>query len=106
MDQDPTVEQIVDCIMALDCGQSCDVKLNPRITRIANMEWLLPICTQQFGTAIDIHEHAEGAKVVLTITATATRRHTTRPTTDRDQLLDQREEGPPGVADDQLVAVA
>ena len=67
---DPTVEQMVDRIMASACGESCAVRLNPRITRIKNVTWLLPICVQQFGTTIDIQEHPDGDDVVLTITVT------------------------------------
>jgi hypothetical protein len=74
-DQEPTVEHMVDQIMATGCGESCEVKLNPRISRIDNLKWLLPICVQQFGTAIAISEHAEGDQVVLTILVTE-RKHT------------------------------
>jgi hypothetical protein len=70
-DQQPTVEQIVDRIMATASGGSCEVKLNPRITRVDNLKWLLPICVRQFGTTIAISEHAEGDQVVLTIMVTA-----------------------------------
>jgi hypothetical protein len=106
MNREPTVIQIVDRIMTLDCGESCDVKLNPHITRIGNMKWLLPICVQQFGTQIDIREHPEGDDVVLTITATATRRHKMPQPTSRTAPIALPEEEPAGVAADQLVAVA
>jgi hypothetical protein len=66
-DQQPTVEQIVDRIMATASGGSCEVKLNPRISRIDNLKWLLPICVRQFGIIIAISEHTEGDQVVLTI---------------------------------------
>src|SRR5262245_51018886 len=46
MNREPTVIQIVDRILALDCGESCDVRLDPHITRVGNLEWLLPICVQ------------------------------------------------------------
>jgi hypothetical protein len=72
MNHEPTVIQIVDRIMALDCGESCDVRLDPHITRIHNLEWLLPICVRQFGAEIAIRESPEEDCVVLTITATAT----------------------------------
>jgi hypothetical protein len=106
VNHEPTVPQIVDRILELDYGESCDVKLNPHITRIGNLEWLLPICVQQFGTQIDIREHPEGDDVVLTITATTTRRQKTRPPTDRGGPSAAPAEEPSGVADDQLVAVA
>jgi hypothetical protein len=70
-DQEPTVEHIIDRIMATAWGESCEVKLNPRITRVDNLKWLLPICAQQFGTTIAISERAGGDQVVLTILVTA-----------------------------------
>jgi len=77
--REPTVEQIVDRIMALDCGEWCEVQLNPHITHIANLKWLLPICVQQFGTAIAIWEQPDGDHVILTIAVTARRRPRQRP---------------------------
>jgi hypothetical protein len=106
MDRELTVTQIVDRIMALDCGESCDVKLNPHITRIGNLEWLLPICVQQFGTQIDIREHPEEDDVVLTITATATSRQKIPQPISREVPIARAEEEPAGVAADQLVAFA
>ena len=106
MNRQPTVEQIVDRVLALDCGESCDVRLDSHITRIGNLEWLLPICVQQFGTQIDIREHPEGDDVVLTITARATRRPKTPQPMKRDAPIALPEEEPAGVAADQLVAVA
>jgi hypothetical protein len=106
MEREPTVEQIVDRIMALRCGESCDVKLNPRITRIGNLEWLLPICVQQFGTQIDMCEHAEGDQVALTIMAAATRRQKTTQPMGRDIPIAQPEEELTDVAAGQLVAAA
>jgi hypothetical protein len=79
-DQEPTVEHIVDRIMATAPGGWCEVKLNPRFTRIDNLKWLLPICVQQFGTAIAISEHTEGDQVVLTILVTACKRTKTSET--------------------------
>jgi hypothetical protein len=101
MNREPTVEQIVDRIMALDCGESCDVKLDPRITRIGNMKWLLAICVQQFGTQIDIREYPEGEDVVLTITATATRRQKMPQPMSREAPIALPEEEPAAVAADQ-----
>jgi hypothetical protein len=72
-DPEPTVEQIVDRIMALERGEWCEVKLNPQITRIANLKWLLPICVEQFGTKIALFEQPEGDYVVLSMLVTATR---------------------------------
>jgi cytochrome c-type biogenesis protein CcmH/NrfF len=106
MEREPTVEQIVGHIMTLRCGESCDVKLNPRITRIGNLEWLLPICVQQFGTWIDIREHMEGDQVVLTITATATRTQKTTQPMVRDMPTAQPEEELTEVAAAELVAAA
>jgi hypothetical protein len=70
-EHEPTVEQIVDRIMTTGCGGSCEVKLNPRISRVDNLKWLLPLCVGQFGTAIAISEQTEGDQVVLTILVTA-----------------------------------
>jgi hypothetical protein len=106
MNHEPTVTQIVDCIMALDCGESCDVRLDPHITRISNLEWLLPICFRQFGTEIAIREHPQGERVVLTITVTATRRHKTCQPTSQDEPIAAPKHELVGVADDHVVAVA
>jgi hypothetical protein len=106
MNRELTVTQIVDRILALECGESCDVKLDPHITRIGNLEWLLPICVQQFGTQIDIREHQEGDDVILTITATATRRQKVPQPTSREAPIALPEEEPAGVAADQLVVAA
>jgi hypothetical protein len=106
MNHEPTVTEIVDRIMALDSGDSCDVELDPHITRIRNMEWLLPICVRQFGTEIAMREHPEGDHLVLTITATATRRHkTSQPETPARPIVEPAEQ-PDGVADKVLAAVA
>jgi hypothetical protein len=78
MVREPTVEQIVDRILTLSCGERCDITLNPRITRIDNLKWLLPICVKQFGTRIAIDQLAQGPNVVLMITATASRKHIVR----------------------------
>ena len=78
MAREPTVEQMVDQIMALGCGETCDIRLNPKISRVDNVAWLLPICVAQFGTRISIDRHAEGPNVVLTITATASRKRNLR----------------------------
>ena len=75
----PTVPHIVDLIMATPCGDSCEVRLNPRVTRIDKMRWLLGIGVQQFGTEIDIAERPEGDEVVLKITVTSRRRKFVRP---------------------------
>jgi hypothetical protein len=106
MNHEPTVAQIVDRIMALDCGESCNVKLDPHITRIANLEWLLPICVRQFGTEIAIRERPEEDSVVLTITATATRGTKAPPPAGQGGLAAEPVEELVGVADDELVAVA
>jgi hypothetical protein len=105
MNHEPTVIEIVDRIMALDCGESCNVRLDPHITRIGNLEWLLPICARQFGTEIAVRERPEGDNVVLTITATATRmRKSGQPaTTARPMTEEQQQEV---VADDTLAVVA
>jgi len=78
MVREPTVEQIVDRILTLSCGERCDITLNPRITRIDNLKWLLPICVEQFGTQITIDQHAQDPNVVLKITATQSRKHIDR----------------------------
>jgi hypothetical protein len=75
-DQEPSVEQIVDRVMATTRGESCEVKLNPRITRVDNLKWLLPICAQQFGTTIAMSERAEGDQVILAIQVTARKQKT------------------------------
>jgi hypothetical protein len=91
--------------MALDCGESCDVKLDPHITRIANMEWLLPICVRQLGTEIAIRDHPEGDSVVMTITATATRNHKTCPPAARRRPIAIPERQPVVVTGGKLAAV-
>jgi cytochrome c-type biogenesis protein CcmH/NrfF len=78
MVREPSVEQIVDRILALNCGERCAITLNPRITHISNLEWLLPICVEQFGTRITIDQQAQGLNVVLMITATQSRKHVER----------------------------
>jgi hypothetical protein len=75
-DQEPTIEHIVDRIMATASGGCCEVKLNPRITRVDNLKWLLPICVQQFGTTIAISEHTEGDQMILAIQVTARKQKT------------------------------
>jgi len=75
MNREPTVTQIVDRVLALECGESCHVKLNPRVTRVRNLEWLLSVSVRQFGVQIDMSEQREGDYVDLMITATATRGH-------------------------------
>jgi hypothetical protein len=75
---EPTVEQMVTQIMGLGCGDTCDITLNPKITRVDNVTWLLPICVTQFGTRISIDQHAQDSSVVLTITATASRKRNVR----------------------------
>ena len=106
MNREPTVTQIVDRILELDQGESCDVKLNPHITRIGNLEWLLPICVQQFGAEIAIREHPEGEDVILTITATTTRRHKTcQPAGQAGPIAEQANQ-PAAVADSQPAVVA
>ena len=106
MNHEPTVTQIVDRIMALDCGESCDVRLDPHITRIGNLEWLLPICVQQFGTQIAIRELPEGDHVVLTITATATRGQKMPQPASQTAPIALPEDEPADVAADQLVVAA
>ena len=106
MNREPTVTQIVDRILELDQGESCDVKLDPHITRIGNLEWLLPICVQQFGTKIAIREHPEGDEVVLTITATEARKHKTCQPAEQPQPIAEREEQPAAVAESELAIVA
>ena len=76
MHQEPTLVKIVDRITALHHGESCDVELDPHITRIGNLEKLLPLCVEQFGRTIAMREHPEGEKVILTITVTAEQSHT------------------------------
>ena len=76
--REPTVEQMVDQIMTLGCGETCDITLNPKISRVDNVAWLLPICVAQFGTRISIDRHAVGQNIVLTITATASRKRNVR----------------------------
>jgi hypothetical protein len=106
MNHEPTVTEMVDRIMGLDCGDSCNVRLDPHITRIGNLEWLLPICVRQFGTEIAIRERPEGDIVVLTITATATRkRKSCQPATPARSIIES-EEQLDAVADDTLAAVA
>jgi hypothetical protein len=78
MVREPTVEQIVDRILTLSCGERCDITLNPRISRIDNLQWLLPICVEQFGTRITIDQHAQDRNVVLTITAAQSRKQIVR----------------------------
>jgi hypothetical protein len=106
MNREPTVTQIVDRILALDWGESCDVKLNPHITRVGNLEWLLPICVRQFGTEIAIREHPEGGDVVLTITAMATSKHKTCQSVSREEPNAEREDQLASVGDSQLAVVA
>jgi hypothetical protein len=65
---EPTIVEIVDRVTTMHPGDSCDVELDPHITRINNLERLLPICVGQFGRSIDMCEHPEGDKVILTIT--------------------------------------
>jgi hypothetical protein len=76
MKHEPTMQEIVDRILATECGKQCEVELDPHITKIANVEWLLPICLQQFGTTIDIAEHPKSNHVVLTFTVLSSRPHT------------------------------
>src|SRR5262245_16072759 len=105
MNREPTATQIVDRIMALDCGESCSVKLDPHITRIGNLEWLLPICVRQFGTEIAIRECQEGDRVVLTITATTTRGHKgCQPAIPARPIIESKEQL--DVVDDDMLAVA
>jgi hypothetical protein len=106
MNREPTVVQIVDRIMALEWGESCNVRLDPHVTRIDNLEWLLPICVRQFGTEIAIRERPDGDRVVLTITAIGTRGQKTHPPADRDGPIVAPAAEPVGAIDDQLVAVA
>jgi hypothetical protein len=106
MNHEPTVVQIVDRILALDCGESCDVTLDPHITRVGNLEWLLPICVRQFGTEIAIRESPEGDHVLLTITATATRRPKASPPSSQDGPIAAPSEEPLGVVDEHLAIVA
>jgi hypothetical protein len=106
MNREPLVTQIVDRVLELDEGESCDVKLNPHITRIANLEWLLPICVQQFGTKIAICEHPEGDDMVLTITATEARKHKTCPPAVQAQPIAEQEAQPAAVAESELAIVA
>ena len=105
MNHEPTVIQIVDRIMALEPGESCDVELDPHITRVGNMEWLLPLCVRQLGTEIAIREHPEGSHVILTITATAAHRHKhsypPAPARSIEDPLEQQN----AIADEELVAV-
>jgi hypothetical protein len=105
MNREPTVTQIVDHIMALECGESYDVRLDPHITRIDKLEWLLPICVRQFGTEIAIREHPERGSVVLTITATATqKRKSCQPATPPGPMIEEQQLDV--VADDTLAVVA
>jgi hypothetical protein len=106
MNHEPSVTQIVDRILELDQGESCDVKLNPHITRIGNLEWLLPICVQQFGTQIAIREHPEGDDVVLTITATVARKHKTCQPAVQVEPVAEQEDRPASIVDGQLAVVA
>ena len=106
MNREPTVVQIVDRILELDQGESCNVKLNPHITRIGNLEWLLPICVQQFGTRIAICEHPEGDDVVLTITATVARKHKACQPADQAQPNAEQVDQLVVVAESELAAVA
>jgi hypothetical protein len=106
MNREPLVTQIVDRVLELDEGDSCDIKLNPHITRIGNMEWLLPICVQQFGTKIAIREHPEGDAVVLTITATEARKHKAYQPADQAQPIAEPEDQPAAVAESELAIVA
>lgn len=78
MVREPTVEQMVDRILTLSSGERCAITLNPRISRIDSLKWLLPICVEQFGTRITIDQRAEGPNVVLTITAMASRKRSAR----------------------------
>jgi hypothetical protein len=104
MNHEPTVIEIVDQVLTLDCGESCNVRLDPHITRIGNLEWLLPICARQFGTEIAIRERPEGDNVVLMITATATRmRKSCQPTIPARAMIEEQHLE---VADDALAAVA
>jgi hypothetical protein len=86
MVREPTVEQIVDRILTLSCGERCDITLNPRITRIDNLKWLLPICVEQFGTRVTIDQHAQAPNVVLTITAAQSRKQIVRERVVGEQL--------------------
>ena len=106
MNHEPTVMQIVDRIVALECGESCNVELDPHITRIGNLEWLLPICVRQFGTEIAIRERPEGEHVILTITATATSKPRSHPPLGREEPIAAPAQEPVEVENDQLVAVA
>jgi len=85
MVREPTVEQIVDQILVLNCGERCAITLNPRITRIDNLKWLLPICVEQFGTRITINQQVQGPSEVLMITATQSRKHIVRERTVGEQ---------------------
>jgi hypothetical protein len=106
MNREPTVTQIVDRIMALECGESCDVRLDPHITRIGNLEWLLPICVRQFGTEIACRESPEADCVMLTITATATRRPKIHLPASQDRPVVAPPEKPLEVVDEPLATVA
>ncbi|HEX5690707.1 MAG TPA: hypothetical protein VFX76_11925 [Roseiflexaceae bacterium] len=75
MKHEPTVEEIVDRIMATECGQQFEVALDPNVTRVANLEWLLPICAAQLGTTVSIAERPENNQVVLTIQVLSVRQH-------------------------------
>jgi hypothetical protein len=72
---EPTIVEIVDHVTAMHRGESYDVALDPHITRIKNLEKLLPICVEQFGHTVDTREHPEGDKVILTITVTGEQSH-------------------------------
>jgi hypothetical protein len=106
MNHEPTVTEIVDRVLTLDCGESCNVRLDPHITRIDNLEWLLPICVRQFGTEIAIRESPEGDRILLTITATATRRAKASPPPCQDRPIAAPAEEPVGAVDEQLATVA
>ncbi|HEX6288788.1 MAG TPA: hypothetical protein VFZ66_06330 [Herpetosiphonaceae bacterium] len=74
-DKEPTVQYIVDQIMDTAGGGQCEVRLDPRITRIEQMKWLLPICVQQLGSQIEIDEQPAGDQVVLIISVIANTRY-------------------------------
>jgi hypothetical protein len=105
MNREPTVPQIVDRILALKCGESCDVRLNPRLTRISNLKWLLSTCLQQFDTAIDFYEHPEGNDVILTIKVTATSRWAAHSPARLDQPIAQSPEQPGGIPANRAISV-
>jgi hypothetical protein len=67
---EPTVVEIVDRVAVMHRGESFEVRLDPHITRVGNLERLLPICLEQLGRVVTMDERADGDEVVLTITVT------------------------------------